>query len=203
MNFGKMYIKVFIITLIIAIISCLYSGYIKSVQKAENEKTLFVRNTEKMVAQDLIEQEIEISTIKTISKLLNAYNEKNMTEVKNIDYRLKQNANPNITKKYIESLVDCHNFKLHDVQIEESSIYTISGFFTYSYLSSPNKESTRTYSSTDFIIKKIDGQYVITYLETRQFMPEYNTESDGIEAARKHGKETYGTENLLNLIFEE
>ena len=202
MRFWKLYAKVFVITAIIYIIMTIYGNYVDNLKTKENQKTLFQTKTEELQAQDIIEQEIEKTAIKTISNLLNAYNNKDMTTVKNIDYRVKNNTNIDITQKYINTLTNCYQFKLHDIQIDNSSIYSISGFFTYSYLTQENKENTRVYSATNFIIKKINDNYMITYLDTKSFAPDY-TLKQGVELAIKHGKERYGVENLLNLVFEE
>lgn len=202
MKFSRVYIKVFIFTLIISVISMIYSSYLKDMQTQETQKTLFERNTERYSAQELINAEYEDIALKTVSKLLQAYNDKDMTIVKNLDYRIKKNNDVNLTTRYMETLSSCEKFRLHDVQVDAGSTYSISGFFTYSYLSKGTREKDRIYAATEFIIKKINDVYCITYLETKNFAPQY-TEEEGIKMSLQRGKDTFGVENLLNLVFEK
>lgn len=201
MRFSNIYVKVFILTAIISIISLIYSGYLKTMNNTEVEKTLFVRNIEKMSATEILNAEYEDISVKTISKLLNAYNDKNMTEVSRVDYRVNKNKDYSIAQKYVETISDCEKFRLHDVQVENGSLYSISGYFTYSYLPGTKNEKNRVYASTEYIIKKINNDYVITYLTTKKYVGK--TEEDGIKESMEHGKSVYGVENLLNLSFEE
>lgn len=109
-----------------------------------------------------IESKGEIEQV--FAKLIQAYNEKNFQLLAEVDNRYATNLNSKEGINYVKAINSCHAFNLHSVMIKEVSVKSISGYMIYSYRK--NGEMTDNYVLSEYKVKSLNSNLVITYLNT-------------------------------------
>ena len=109
-----------------------------------------------------IESKTEIEQV--FERLIQAYNEKNTKLLAEVDNRYATSINTKEGINYVKAINNCHTFNLYSVMIKDVTVKSISGYMIYSYRR--NGEMTDNYVLSEYKVKSLNGNLVITYLNT-------------------------------------
>ena len=124
-------------------------------------------NVEKNINQEtkVVNSIKSVNEIENVfEKLIQAYNEKDINLLAEIDNRYATNTNSKEGINYVKAINNCHSFELHSVMIKETTVKSINGYMIYSYRK--NGEMTDNYVLSEYKVKSLNGNLVITYLNT-------------------------------------